>query len=121
MQRRTVLVVEDDPQMRTEVRDLLEGSGLSVVAARNGAEADALVELAHPAAILLDLMMPVTGGWDLLQRLRSQGIDQVPVILFSGSADLETEAVRMGLQRYLRKPCKPERLVAEVWAALGAA
>jgi len=107
----TVLLVDDDAQIRGAVRDLLVAEGHRVLTARNGVEAHALAEAHPPSAIVLDLLMPVAGGWDLVSRLRELGLEDVPVILFSGSADLENEARRIGAARWLRKPCPFDRLL----------
>jgi CheY-like chemotaxis protein len=112
MSARTVLLVEDDPLLRSTVRELLEGAGHRVIAARNGVEAHALAEVYAPHAIVLDLLMPVAGGWEFVQRMRHQGLDSVPVIVFSGSEDLEEAAERIGAARTLRKPCAPGELLA---------
>lgn len=107
----TVLLVEDDPVLRSTMRDLLEGAGHRVVAARNGVEAHALAEVYNPRVIVLDLLMPVAGGGELVQRLRHQGQGHIPVIVYSGSDDLEAEAARIGAARCLRKPCPPAHLL----------
>ncbi|WP_373046630.1 response regulator transcription factor [Vulgatibacter sp.] len=118
MAQPTVLLVEDDAVLRSTLRDLLEAAGHRVIAARNGVEAHALAEVHRPEAIVLDLMMPVAGGFDFVQRIRAQGIDTVPLVLFSGSADLELEARRIGAARWVRKPCPPAELLAAVHAVL---
>ena len=69
-----VLVVEDDADIREAVQLILEDEGFDVVTACNGAEAEA--ELAHmeePCLVLLDLMMPVMNGWELLAHLKRDG------------------------------------------------
>jgi len=111
MGRATVLVVEDDALVRGTVRDLLELEGMRVILARNGVEAHAMVEAYAPSAIVLDLQMPVAGGRQLVERLRRENRLDVPVILFSGTADLEAEARRLGATRWVRKPCPPEALI----------
>jgi two-component system, OmpR family, alkaline phosphatase synthesis response regulator PhoP len=114
MSAATVLLVEDDPLVRSAIRELLEGAGHHVVAARNGVEAHALAEIHPPHAIVLDLLMPVAGGGELVGRLRNQGQGEIPVILYSGSEDLEAHAARLGAARCLRKPCPPTRLLDAV-------
>ncbi|HEY2744620.1 MAG TPA: response regulator [Polyangia bacterium] len=68
------MVVEDDADIRECVQLALEGEGFDVVTAANGAEAEE--ELAHmdePCVMLLDLMMPVMNGWELLEHLKRDG------------------------------------------------
>ena len=107
----TVLLVDDDAQVRSVVRDVLAAAGHRVLTARNGIEAHALAEVHSPSAIVLDLFMPLCGGWELVHRLRRQGLEEIPVILFSASADLEEEARRIGAARWLRKPCPSDELL----------
>src|SRR4051794_37547968 len=69
-----VMVVEDDPDIREAVQMILEEEGYSVVTACNGAEAEAeLAKMDDPCLMLLDLMMPVMSGWELLDHLKRDG------------------------------------------------
>jgi CheY-like chemotaxis protein len=69
-----ILVVEDDADIRESVKLILEEEGFEVVTAANGAEAEAELELIDsPCVMLLDLMMPVMSGWELLAHLRDKG------------------------------------------------
>jgi CheY-like chemotaxis protein len=71
---RPVLVVEDDADIRECVRMILEDEGFDVVTAANGAEAEReLAQMDAPCVLLLDLVMPVMNGWELLEHLRRDG------------------------------------------------
>ena len=81
---RDVLVVDDDPDIRTRLRTVLERSGWTVDEAGNGAEALAHVLHAPPQLILLDLTMPVMDGFAFLHRLReTPGCSDIPVVVLS--------------------------------------
>src|SRR5260370_31096646 len=73
-ERHPVLVVEADPDMRECEKLILEQEGFRVVTAANGAEAEEeLEQIGCPCVVLLDLMMPVMSGWELLAHLRKNG------------------------------------------------
>jgi CheY-like chemotaxis protein len=92
MQSDAVLVVEDDEAVRDAVRDILEENGYPTACAANGEEAlQILSEPPRPRLILLDLMMPVMNGWDVLRSLReSATLAGIPVVVLSalGGRDL---------------------------------
>nr|AYM54087.1 family membership protein [Byssovorax cruenta] len=83
-----MLVVEDEPDIRETLRDILEMEGYRVRCASNGKEAlDALAEM-RPRLILLDLMMPVMSGYEFLQRLReNDDLSTIPVAVVSAVGD----------------------------------
>jgi CheY-like chemotaxis protein len=100
---RSVLVVEDDADLRAAVADILEDEGFEVHVAENGQ--DALVELVHmgrrPCLVLLDLMMPVMDGFTFMEQLRADpGMRHVPVVVCSASVNVPPE----GASAMLRKP-----------------
>jgi CheY-like chemotaxis protein len=80
---RTVLIVEDDEDIRATMRLALELKGYTIVEAGNGREGiDALVTMPRPCLILLDLMMPVMDGWAFLTALeRDSTLDEIPVVV----------------------------------------
>lgn len=119
----TVLVVEDDPLVRTMARRSLSEAGFDVLEAANGREALALVkEHEGVDAVLTDLAMPELGGRELAQRL-SEFRPGLPVIFMSGYTD--DDLVRRGLLEagisYLEKPFSPEALARMVRAVLRSA
>ena len=97
-----VLVVEDDDDIRECLADVLSEEGYTVETAENGREALQLLRRFRPCVILLDLMMPVMDGWELLGELRSDGDwATLPVVVVSAAN--ETKAPE-GVRQYLRKP-----------------
>ena len=100
-----ILVVDDDSAIRDVVSDILQMSDYRVKTATNGAEALDLVQADRPAAVLLDLMMPVMDGWEFLRRCRGlEYCSQVPVVVMSAAHDVATTADQLGAHGYLAKP-----------------
>ena len=85
-----LLVVEDDPEFRAALEDMLAGSGYDVAVAANGAEAIALLESGErPRALLVDLLMPGVVGQELLEYLRDHAeLATIPVAIVSASPQL---------------------------------
>ena len=106
-----VLVVEDEQDIRETLRDILEMEGYRVHCASNGKEAlDALAEMPRPRLILLDLMMPVMSGYELLQALRANDdLSSIPVTVVSAVGEKLTEGTSV-----LRKPVDLETLLHAV-------
>jgi excisionase family DNA binding protein len=107
-----VLVVDDDPRVREFVRINLELEGYTVREAERAEEALAAIEDQAPDLMLLDVVMPGTDGWELLQRMQERH-GSIPVIMFSGKVDEQTagEAARRGAQEFVGKPFDPQQLV----------
>lgn len=105
----TVLVVDDEPSIRTLVCEALKEEGYNVLSAEHGAQALAIVRgESAPDAIVTDLMMPVLDGWGFIERCRkTEGCDQIPIMVMSAAHSLsgETEHLRKcGVQAHLTKP-----------------
>jgi CheY-like chemotaxis protein len=108
----TVLIVEDEEDLRELMRDALQMRGYSVVTAEEGTDAlRKLDDIGPPCVILLDLLMPGMNGWDLFEKLRERPeLSSVPVIIHS-SASSRAPA---GVTRVLQKPLAFERLISVV-------
>ena len=108
-----VLLVDDEQAIRTICRVNLEGDGLAVVEASDGAEALEEIRSQHPSLVLLDVMMPGIDGWRVAERLaadeRTQGI---PVVFLSARASQEDRlrAQELGAVGYVVKPFDPLEL-----------
>jgi CheY-like chemotaxis protein len=107
---RPILVVDDDPDIREAVREVLEFDGHEVVLKANGREAlDALPHLPEPCLVLLDMMMPVMDGAAFLQHFRRiPAYNTIPVILCTASI----HAPPPGAQGLLGKPFELDALLA---------
>jgi DNA-binding response OmpR family regulator len=112
-----VLVVEDDPDLRQLVADVLADAGYDVQTMDNGR--DVLVRLGsrkeRPALLLLDLMMPDVSGWDVLEALQGQRRPAPAIVVLSAVPDA---AMPLPHVRWVRKPFDAESLLAAVKAAL---
>ncbi|MDP9353687.1 MAG: ATP-binding protein [Chloroflexota bacterium] len=111
-----VLVVEDHPEMRRFIGEVLAGDH-RVVTAANGEEGLARARAEKPDLILSDVMMPGMSGDALVRALRAEpGLADIPVIVLTAKADdeLRVRLLREGAQDYLLKPFSPEELRARV-------
>jgi CheY-like chemotaxis protein len=108
--QRPVLVVEDEHDLRETVSELLEYDGFRVIQAANGREALALANKTDPCLIVLDLMMPVMTGWQVMETLEQEGrLDSTPVVIVSASHDAPA-----GARAFLPKPFGLEALLETV-------
>ena len=113
---RYVLLVEDDPDIRSTIVDVLELEGYRVVTARNGQDAlEQLRALQPPCLILLDLMMPGMNGWEFRQeQVRSEELASIPVVILSGDGSIEQKAASLQVAGHLRKPVQLETLLETI-------
>ena len=112
----TVLVVEDDFDLRDALVPILEYEGHRVVSAANGKEAlERLHAMAPPSLILLDLMMPVMSGEEFrAEQLRDPALASIPVVIVSAHASAEDRARRLGAAGCVRKPFEVDDLLEQV-------
>ena len=104
----SVLVVDDEMDIRETIRDILEIEGYHVCCAANGKEALDVLSEVRPGLILLDLMMPVMSGYELLQELRERDdLSGIPVTVVSAIGD---RAVVRGAE-VLKKPVDLDALL----------
>ena len=109
-----VLLVDDEADLVESVAMALEGH-CEVMTARNGAEALAVILRDPPDAIVLDLMMPVMSGEELIAELKSRGIG-IPVIVASASRNVEARCDELGVQHCLQKPYRLQKLLDQLKA-----
>ncbi|HET7352469.1 MAG TPA: response regulator [Gaiellaceae bacterium] len=112
-----VLLVDDEPAIRTICRVNLEGDGLAVLEAKDGAEALEEVRRERPSLVLLDVMMPGVDGWDVAEELASDaGTRDIPVVFLSARAASEDRlrAQELGAVGYVVKPFDPVELAGTV-------
>ncbi len=108
-----ILVVEDDPQLREVTTEILGLADFAVTSVANGQEA--LDELARetPAAMLLDIELPVLDGREVARRLHAQG-RHIPTVVMTGRADARQCCAEVEAEGCLAKPFDLETLLAEV-------
>ena len=114
MTGRTVLVVEDDDDLRETIALTLQLSGYQVREAANGRRALESIDEVLPDAILLDLRMPVMDAAQFLQHLKKRPGACPPVLVVSAAADVEKAAARLGARDWLEKPFGIDRLIEKV-------
>jgi len=112
----SVLLVEDDADIRETLRTMLELDGYRVAEAENGRRALELLQAgARPSVILLDLMMPVMNGWQFREEQnRDPGLAAIPVVVISGDGRIAEKANGLGAAGCLRKPVDLDLLLATV-------
>ncbi|MEM1169685.1 MAG: response regulator [Cyanobacteria bacterium P01_H01_bin.35] len=113
----TILVVDDNPDLRTYLLRILRKSNFNVVLAKDGSDGFEVARIHHPHVIITDLMMPVVSGLDLIKMIREeQQLRGTPIILLTAKADEDTriEGVERGADAYLSKPFNDRELLAEV-------
>jgi DNA-binding response OmpR family regulator len=118
MSERRVLVVDDDPDIRGLLRELLDRRGFDVTEARDGQEALRAFFAERPDLVVLDVAMPVLDGWKTLERIRE--LSDVPVVMLTArTTELEkTRGLRAGADDYVTKPFGRQELLARVDAVL---
>ena len=104
--RKRILVIDDDLPLRGMLAAALRQHGFQVLLAGDGAEGQRALKLHNPHVILLDLAMPNVNGWDFLQRLQETGhLGSVPIIVVSAHLRVDPQAVlQMGVSAILPKP-----------------
>ncbi len=117
-----VLVVDDDPHVRSLLVRMLERQSLRVTNARDGYEAIAAAERERPDLILLDIKMPGLDGFEVLRRLKGRPeTAAIPVIILTAEGmnqSARAHGLDLGVHAYLEKPIAAERLISSVTAAL---
>lgn len=120
--KQRLLVVDDEPDIRRLVSEILEDEGYQVTMAENAATARILKKSVDPELILLDIWMPDTDGITLLKEWTSEDDLLCPVVMMSGHGSVETavEATRLGAYDFLEKPLSLAKLLLIVERALEA-
>jgi CheY-like chemotaxis protein len=112
--KRSVLVVEDDHDLREIIAEVLRQAGVRVGEAVNGASALDLLKRSEelPGVILLDLMMPVMDGWQFrAEQQRDPRLAGIPVIVMSAVTDGEAKAAQLRPAAYLKKPMDLDEVI----------
>jgi DNA-binding response OmpR family regulator len=118
MAGRRILVVDDDPDIRGLLRELLDRRGFTVTEARDGQEALRVFFDERPDLVVLDVAMPGLDGWKTLERIRE--LSDIPVIMLTAKAtELEkTRGLQAGADDYVTKPFGRQELLARIEALL---
>ena len=120
--RRTILLVEDEPNNRDLALKILRASGYDVSCAGNGREAVEMATLQHPALILMDLSLPEMDGWEATRRIKADpAVADIPVVAATAHAMVgdRQRALDAGCDDYFTKPYRPADLRAVVERHIG--
>ena len=120
MSKRNILVVDDEPDIRSLVQEILEDEGFDVAVAENAAQARSLCDSFKPELILLDIWMPDIDGISLLKEWKHKDNIDAAVIMMSGHGNVETavEATRYGAYDFIEKPLSIAKLLLTIKHAL---
>lgn len=115
-----VLVVDDEPDICSLMKEILEDEGFTVSVAENAEQARNLRQEKRPDAVLLDIWMPDMDGISLLKEWQESGFTDIPVIMMSGHGTVETavEATRLGAYDFIEKPVSLQKLLLTLQRAL---
>jgi CheY-like chemotaxis protein len=111
----SVLVVDDDADIRETVAEILRDEGYEVETAANGAEALAVLRGMQPALILLDLAMPVMSGEELrAEMLREPALAAIPTVVMTAADRIREKTAGMNVAAALAKPVRMKELIETV-------
>ncbi len=118
---KTILVADDDTDIRNLLCFILENQGYKTTTARNGTEAFEKVSGSQPDLVILDVMMPGIDGIEVCKRLRQySNLRKIPIVMLTAlnGEDQEIKGLNSGADDYLSKPIAPRRLLSRVNALL---
>ncbi|MEO0455415.1 MAG: response regulator [Cyanobacteria bacterium P01_A01_bin.114] len=113
----TVLIVDDSPILREMVSDLLHKAGMTVLEAKDGAEAQEKVLATPPDLVVLDIVMPQMNGYELCRWIKTNpGTQSVPVVICSSKNEEFDRywGMKQGADAYIAKPFRPTEMVETV-------
>jgi len=115
---KTILCVEDEPEMIDLIRLILARKGYNVKGAAGGVEGIRLVKEIHPDLVLLDLMMPDMDGWEVYQQMKAEAsLRDIPVIVVTAKAQNIDKVLGLHIAKvdyYIAKPFSPQELIDSV-------
>jgi DNA-binding response OmpR family regulator len=114
-----ILLIEDDREIATTLRSVLEAAGYQVSYASNGKEGQRLIEEVNPALVITDMMMPQLGGFPVLEFLKQmESPPKVIMITANEGGRHKAYAEMLGVSDYLRKPFAMDVMLEAVQTAL---
>ena len=117
LEKKTVLVVDDEPDIVDILTSYLEDEGYCVIAAYDGQEGLEKAHAIHPHLIILDFMLPLKHGLTFCKELKEEtALSSIPVLLLTGTGRGDTvgTALRLGINAYLPKPFERQALLSIV-------
>ena len=114
----SVLIVEDDPNIRELLQLYLEKDGYAVTLAADGGQGLEKFRSIKPDLVLLDVMMPVMDGWAVCKAIRAEGDTPVIMLTAKGETDDKVMGLKSGADDYVTKPFEMKELLARIEAVL---
>ena len=114
----SVLIVEDDPNIRELLQMYLEKDGYAVTLATDGGQGLEKFRSIKPDLVLLDVMMPVMDGWAVCKAIRAEGNTPVIMLTAKGETDDKVQGLKAGADDYVTKPFEMKELLARIEAVL---
>jgi two-component system, cell cycle response regulator DivK len=115
--RKHILVVEDQPDSRQIIRDMLAGTDYEITEAENGEEALTAIEKQRPDLILMDIQLPIMDGYTATNQIKANpALRSIPIIAVTSYAlaSEEKKARAAGCDDYVTKPFSPRQLLAKI-------
>jgi DNA-binding response OmpR family regulator len=121
MRNKTILIVDDDPDIREGMQVRLEYSGYDTCFADNALSAIAMARKERPDLIVLDLGLPEGDGFLVIERLNGDTADAIPIVVVSArdARANQDRAIKAGATAYLQKPVNNAEFLAVIRKALG--
>ena len=114
----SVLIVEDDPNIRELLQLYLEKDGYLVTQAADGGQGLEQFRACKPDLVLLDVMMPVMDGWEVCKAIRAESSTPVIMLTAKGETDDKVAGLKAGADDYMTKPFEMKELLARIEAVL---
>lgn len=112
---KTIMVIEDEPDIRFTLKEFLEFEGYNVLVAGNGLEAMGLLEnMSPPNLILLDMKMPVMNGWVFASEFLEKHDHTSPIVVITAAADAEKRAKDINAAGWVSKPFDLDILLKKI-------
>ena len=116
--RKSILCIEDEPEMIDLIRLILSRKGFEVIGATSGMEGLDIIHKKSPDLVLLDLMMPDMDGWEVYQQIKAdEKTRDLPVIIVTAKAQCIDKVLGLHIAKvddYIAKPFSPQELLASV-------
>jgi DNA-binding response OmpR family regulator len=113
--RKTVLIVDDDPDIRLFIQFNLRKAGFEILQAANGAKALAVIGERKPDLIITDVMMPVLDGYGLIEAVRKDaGFSRIPILMLTGRDDEKAVEGTAQPDGYMKKPVASAEIIQQV-------
>ena len=114
----TILIADDEPEIRTLLRLYLEKEGYEVVIALDGLKGVEKFREVHPSLVLLDVMLPGMDGWGVCRAIRSES--KTPIIMLTAKSETEDKVngLKQGADDYITKPFEMKEVLARIEAVL---